>query len=95
MARYKADPEQIAALIATAEQISGRIEERLAQVDQEVAALHVAWAGAAANEHQAKHDEWTRAAREMREAVDELKGDARRAHDSYTTAADHNQGMWP
>jgi heterodisulfide reductase subunit A-like polyferredoxin len=57
-----ADPEQLSALVEAAKAVGERIDERLAWVDREVAALGGCFAGVTAATRRAKHEVWMNAA---------------------------------
>jgi WXG100 family type VII secretion target len=90
-----ADPEQLSALVEAATAVDERIDERLAWVDREVAALGGCFEGVTAVTHRAKHEVWMTAARDMHAALAELKANVERAQDSYVGTVEHNVRMWP
>ncbi|WP_187776123.1 WXG100 family type VII secretion target [Antrihabitans cavernicola] len=93
--RYVANTDQILAFVERAAQIGRQIEERIAEVEREVAALQVDWEGSAADAHRANHETWTREMGDMRSALSELSNAAKGAHDRYVANVEHNVGMWP
>ncbi|MGL6234550.1 MAG: WXG100 family type VII secretion target [Segniliparus sp.] len=95
MSSYKADLQQILELVEEAEATGKRVDEHLASVDREVASLGVHWHGDAKAQHEAKHQAWMKGAREMREALTELKTNVSNAHEVYSGNIAHNVGMWP
>ncbi|MFE9321866.1 MULTISPECIES: WXG100 family type VII secretion target [unclassified Nocardia] len=95
MPAYVADTDQILALVAKARLIGQQIEQRIADVEREVAALHIEWEGSAAEAHRAKHDTWQREMQDMRTALAELETAARTARDRYLANVAHNKRMWP
>ncbi|MEV6432484.1 WXG100 family type VII secretion target [Nocardia sp. NPDC051463] len=92
---YKADTDQILALVAKAKTIGQQIEQRIADIEREVAALHIEWSGSAADAHKSKHDIWQSEIQDMRTALAELEAAAQGAHDRYLANVEHNKGMWP
>lgn len=95
MSAYRADTDQILALVAKARQIGHQIEQRIAEVEREVAALHIEWQGSAAEAHRSKHDTWQREMQDMKVALAELETAAAAARDRYLANVEHNKGMWP
>lgn len=95
MACYAADTEQILALVDEARRVGERIDTRTAQVEREIAALHVEWDGEAADAHRAHVDTWQREMRNMKAALAALESAARCARDGYVGNAEHNKAMWP
>lgn len=95
MARYVANTEQILALVENARRIGQQFDQRIADVEREVAALHVDWQGGAAEAHRAKLDIWHREMKDMNDALSELEKAAKSAHDGYIANVEHNMGMWP
>ncbi|WP_228002383.1 WXG100 family type VII secretion target [Nocardia australiensis] len=95
MAAYIANTDQILALVAKARLIGQQIEQRIADVEREVAALHIEWEGSAAETHRAKHDTWQREMQDMKAALAELETAARTARDRYLANVEHNKRMWP
>lgn len=95
MAAYVANTDQILALIAKARLIGQQIEQRIADVEGEVAGLHIEWKGSAAQAHRAKHDTWQREMQDMKSALAELETAATTARDRYLANVEHNKRMWP
>ncbi|MFE7802911.1 WXG100 family type VII secretion target [Nocardia sp. NPDC057440] len=92
---YRVNLEQLDDAITTMAKFGADVEGWLAEVDQKIAELHLAWSSAAAEAQRGAHDRWMAGAAEMRENLDELREVARRAHTSYTGAAQTNLEMWP
>ncbi|MFI6216264.1 WXG100 family type VII secretion target [Nocardia brasiliensis] len=95
MSAYRADTDQILALVTKARQTGQQIEQRIADVEREVAALHIDWQGAAAEAHRSKHETWQREMQDMRSALAGLEAAATAARDRYLANVEHNKGMWP
>ncbi|MGW4477698.1 WXG100 family type VII secretion target [Rhodococcus triatomae] len=95
MARYVANVEQILALVDKARRIGEQIDQRTAEVESEVAALHVDWDGDAAAAHRDQAEAWQREMKDMKDALTALEAAARSAHDGYVGNVDHNMKMWP
>ncbi|MFI9506288.1 WXG100 family type VII secretion target [Nocardia sp. NPDC052566] len=95
MSGYVADTEQILALVEKARQIGQKIEQRITDVERDIAALHIDWAGQAAEVHRAKHDIWQNEMSDMRSALADLESAAKAARDRYLANVAHNKGMWP
>ncbi|MGQ4618114.1 WXG100 family type VII secretion target [Nocardia sp. R7R-8] len=92
---YVADTDRILALIEKARQCGQQIEQRIADVEREVAALHIEWAGEAADAHRSKLDTWYREMNDMTTALGQLENAARAARDRYLANVAHNRRMWP
>ncbi|MDG3009016.1 WXG100 family type VII secretion target [Rhodococcus sp. D2-41] len=75
--------------------IGQRIEDSVAEVEREVAGLHVRWDGEGAEAHQEKHDIWCREIREMQAALSGLEFAVRLARERYIATVQHNMRMWP
>ncbi|MGV9612232.1 WXG100 family type VII secretion target [Nocardia xishanensis] len=95
MTSYNVDTERVLALVEKARQIGQQIEQRIADVEREVAGLHIEWEGDAAAAHRSKHDTWQSEMQDMKSALAELETAARAAHDRYVANVEHNKGMWP
>ncbi|ORW04561.1 WXG100 family type VII secretion target [Mycobacterium kyorinense] len=95
MNRYRIELEELSAFVDRLEAFEQRAESIAADVDQQIAQLHEGWFGSAAEQHQARHNEWMAAAEEMREAVAELRAAAKTAHRNYTEVIAINTAMWP
>lgn len=95
MGGYVADTGRILALVDRAKSIGRRIEQRIFEVEREVAALEVGWEGAAALAHRAEHAVLHRELSDMKAALSELEARTRGAHDRYLANIDHNRQMWP
>ncbi|MFQ6397544.1 WXG100 family type VII secretion target [Nocardia sp. KC 131] len=95
MSAYVANTDQILALVAKARSIGQQIEQRIADVERDVAALHIEWEGSAAEAHRTKHDTWQREMQDMKSALTELETAAGAARDRYLANVEHNKRMWP
>ncbi len=95
MARYVANTEQILALVERARQVGRQFEQRIADVEREIAALHVDWQGDAADAHRSKAATWHREMIDMQTALAALETATQSAHDGYIANVEHNMGMWP
>ncbi|WP_433606363.1 WXG100 family type VII secretion target [Prescottella agglutinans] len=95
MARYVANTEHILALVEKARRIGGQFEQRIAEVEREIAALHIDWEGDAAEAHRGQATTWHREMTDMQTALAGLEIAAQGAHDGYVANVEHNMGMWP
>ncbi|WP_067463989.1 WXG100 family type VII secretion target [Nocardia amamiensis] len=95
MSAYTADTDRILTLVDKARRIGQQIEQRIADVEREVAALHIEWEGSAADAHRSKHDTWHREMNDMKTALAELENAVRAARDRYLANIAHNRRMWP
>ncbi|MFF0818285.1 WXG100 family type VII secretion target [Rhodococcus sp. NPDC003318] len=95
MARYVANTERILALVERARRIGRQFELRIAEVEREIASLHVDWQGVAAEAHRGKAETWHREMTDMKTALAALETAAQSAHDGYIANVEHNMRMWP
>lgn len=95
MGRYVADTDQILGLVDRARSIGTHIEERIADIEREVADLNVDWDGEGADAHRSKHELLHREMKDMRDALTQLSVLAHDASDRYRANAEHNMRMWP
>lgn len=94
MTRFVVDLEDLDAVIGDMTGFEGRFSGRLAELDDLVSHLHGTWTGDAAGAHKAAHAQWVAGAREMHEALVEMREAAQRAHANYGAAAHANARMW-
>lgn len=92
--RFTVDLAELDDVIATMASFQDHLDRQLAHLDRTVASLHDTWQGAAADAQRSAHDEWVAGAREMREALTQMRDAARLAHGHYTAAVEANQRMW-
>ncbi|MBU3060927.1 WXG100 family type VII secretion target [Nocardia sp. NEAU-G5] len=91
---YTVDLEQLDNIVTRLSSLVGFITEHLDTLDQKAASVHAgSWSGAAAAAHEIAHREWSTAAREFVQGVDDMTTAARSAHTSYTAAVDSNTRM--
>ncbi|WP_343574757.1 WXG100 family type VII secretion target [Mycobacterium sp.] len=95
MDRYRVELEDLRAFVQRLQEFEQRGEQIADGVDNLVTQLGGNWSGAAADAHQAEHDEWTAAATEMREAAAQLRQAADRAQRTYSEVIEINTAMWP
>jgi WXG100 family type VII secretion target len=93
--RYTVDLDQLNDFADRLEAFNRRADEIERAIDQQVAALHDNWLGDGAEGHKDYHARWMEAAKQMREAVAELRESAAKAHRNYTGVAELNTAMWP
>ncbi|MRH92834.1 WXG100 family type VII secretion target [Nocardia sp. SYP-A9097] len=92
---YSTDLTEMQQLIDRATQIETTIEQRLGDIEQRVGALHVQWSGIAASAHSSAHTRWVQAARELHQALTDLRGGTDQARTIYSGVVTTNQKMWP
>ncbi len=95
MSDYRADLPGMQALIDGATRLEQSIDERVDAVARTVAALHVDWAGDAADAHQAASVAWAAGAGEMEDALAQLRTALDTARTAYRSVGVLNHGMWP
>jgi WXG100 family type VII secretion target len=81
-------------LIDQMEQFDKKVSETCHEVEQSVAALHVSWEGAAAEEQRQAHALWEKGTAEMTEALRQLRSDVATAHRNYDRAFAAGKAMW-
>lgn len=91
--RYRVELGELVSFIDRLQSFELRAEALAARIDGQVASLHTAWSGDAAEAHRAQHDRWMAGAVEMRDALAELRETADNAHRNYTEAAQLNVDM--
>ena len=92
--RYSVDLAELDAVIGDMTGFERRLLDKLAELDDLVANLHVTWTGAAAAAQKDAHARWRSGASEMHQAIVEMREAAQRAHRNYSAAADANARMW-
>lgn len=92
---YRTDLGEMQRLIDRATQIEAAIEQRLDDIERRVTALHVQWSGVAAEAHAAAHTRWMTAARDLHQALTDLRTGTDRARTIYSNVVSTNQKMWP
>ena len=70
------------------------LDGHLDQLDRRIARLHTTWSGDAAVAQRRAHDEWMRAARQMRAALATMRSITETAHGNYHAAVVANVQMW-
>ena len=91
---FAVDPEAIADVLDRMTEFQRAAEGLLAEIDAEVKSLHVTWTGEAAGGHAEAHEQWSRGAAMMREALRRLHTAGVGARDNYAGAIATNQRMW-
>ncbi|MCP9274031.1 WXG100 family type VII secretion target [Mycolicibacterium arenosum] len=91
--RYRVELGELVSFIDQLQSFVLRAEALASRIDGQVACLHTAWSGDAAEAHRAQHDRWMAGAVEMRDALAELREAADNANRNYTEAAQHNVDM--
>ena len=94
MTVYLADFDAIESHVAHAQRFSDRVEQAAVHLQRVVDDLHLTWAGQAAAAHRVAHQEWSRGAEAMREALAAMAAAARHARSGYASAATANRDMW-
>jgi WXG100 family type VII secretion target len=91
---FEIDLSMLDATARDLEALERFVDERLSELDQVIADLHVTWTGQAARAHAVAHREWAAGARRMREGLQAMRLAAQSAHADYLTAAEANSTMW-
>jgi WXG100 family type VII secretion target len=89
---FRADLPALVEFVDDLARFGARAEQRAGDLDADVRTL--SWSGAAAAAHRAARERWSRAAAELREALDQLEHGVATAHRNYAAAADANARMW-
>ncbi|EFV13995.1 WXG100 family type VII secretion target [Segniliparus rugosus] len=92
---YRIDLDRLSAMIEDCEAFDKKVEEWVGQIDAAIARLHASWSGQAAEQQRAYHDRWAKGLAQMREGLQELRGQAKGNHQAYTGVIAHQKGMWP
>lgn len=92
--RYKVDLGELQRVIDSLEAFGGRLDGQLAELDRVNGDLHATWEGEAATAQTEAHDKLTQGAREVHRALLAMHAAARRAHASYSAAAQANVQTW-
>jgi WXG100 family type VII secretion target len=94
MAGFTVDLE---ALLTGVDQMSAfhqKLEQSLAAVEAQVAALGLSWHGEAATAQEAAQQQWNEGAEELRTPLGQLRDIAEQAHENYSNAVATNTRMW-
>lgn len=91
--RYRVELAELLVFVEQLSTFEQRAEAIASSIDSHVAGLHEHWSGDAAAAHRASHDEWMVAARQMREALTQLRDAAHTAHSNYSEAVQLNIAM--
>lgn len=91
---FTIDVAELDAVIADVEQAETKLESITEDLEHQIAALQAVWEGLAADAQQAAQQEWQQGMLDMRAALADLRGAARRAHGNYTAASQANLEMW-
>jgi WXG100 family type VII secretion target len=81
-------------LVDQMEKFDKTVAETCKQVQQSVAALHVSWEGAAAEQQRQAHALWEKGTAEMTEALRQLRSDVATAHRNYDRAFAAGRAIW-
>ena len=93
-AGFTVDLEGLDRVVADLEACEHELELLDAELARQLGRLDETWAGLAATAQQAAHRQWSQGAAEMRDALADLRGAARRAHREYVQAVSANVAMW-
>jgi WXG100 family type VII secretion target len=91
--RYRVELDGLLAFVDKLQAFEQHAELIAARVDEQIAGLHESWAGEGAYAHVTLHHEWMSAAKQMREALSQLRHAAHSAHRNYAEAAQLNVAM--
>lgn len=91
---FTVDLAALSSLIDQMEQFDRKVAATCEEVAQSVAALHVSWEGAAADQQQQAHALWEKGTAEMTEALRGLRADVASAHRNYDRAFAAGRAMW-
>lgn len=94
MSRYTVELGELGHFADRLERFATRAQEVESAIDRQIAELHTTWVGVGADAQRQYHEVWLRAAREMREAVAELRANAIVAHGNYIGAGELNSSIW-
>ena len=91
--RYRVELEELLAFVDRLQSFEDRAEALAAHIDGQTTDLHANWSGDAAAAHRSRHDEWMASAKQMREALAQLRDAAHNAQQNYTDTARLNVVM--
>ncbi|KUI25589.1 hypothetical protein AU196_22530 [Mycobacterium sp. IS-1742] len=94
MAGFTVDLEALLAGVDRMSAFHSDLEQKLAAVRSSVSALGLTWHGDAASAQEAAQQQWDSGAKQLREALGQLRDIAEQAHSNYSNAAATNQRMW-
>ncbi len=94
MSRLRVDLTQLDDLVVNMRQVRDELGRVRAELDAQVAGLHVTWTGGAAAAQALAHHRWSRGAAEVQEALAALHAVAATAHENYASAVATNRRMW-
>lgn len=92
--RLRVDRAQLAEVMEEMAKVTKSVDELLESTDRSVSRLHLTWTGEAASAHAQAHEKWVKAARQMHEALDDLRVIGLTAHANYNSAVEANLKMW-
>lgn len=92
---FRVDLVGMQSLVDHAAGLEKRIEDRLREIQDRLADLHVDWSGTAAEAHRIASGEWAAGAAEMNTALAELRAALDHARSVYQQAGVANVAMWP
>jgi WXG100 family type VII secretion target len=91
---FSVDPEAIADALERMTEFQRAAESLLSEIDATVKNLHISWTGEGAAAHADAHEQWSRGAAMMRQALDRVHTAGTEAHGNYTGVMTANQKMW-
>lgn len=91
---FAVDPEGLADAVERMSVFQNTLEGLLSEIESAVQNLHMTWGGEAAGAHTAAHQQWTRGAAMMREALTKVQAAGGGAHGNYAGAVSTNSQMW-
>lgn len=91
---FTVDLDLLAELIDRMSRTAAQLTVAEEDVDARMRRLHATWQGQAAGLHAEAHRRWVAGARQMREALQDLRAVARTADANYTSAVRANARMW-
>ncbi|MFQ6397074.1 WXG100 family type VII secretion target [Nocardia sp. KC 131] len=93
MTEFRVDLDHLDNVTARIAGLSGFLEESLSGVDQRMAAMHLTWSGAAADQHAEAHREWATGAADARDGIELMRKAAVAAHGAYSDGIAANLRM--
>jgi WXG100 family type VII secretion target len=92
--RFGVDLDLLDETVAELERCGDDLDGLLDEVARQLSALHLTWAGVAADAHEGAQAEWETGFLAMREALAGMRTAGRSAHANYRDAAATNLRMW-
>jgi WXG100 family type VII secretion target len=92
--RFSVDLDRMEFVTERMARFDTALDVHLENLDARIRRLHVTWSGDAAQAQHDAHEEWLRAAGQMRAALATMRSITETAHGNYQAAIQANLSMW-